>query len=88
MAQNDQCAFGKWLRQTVPTSRDAESLERAAALHGEFRGEAAKVLRQIDQGKLAEARVSTTQGGDFAEASRVLTAAMITCRKFASSVTV
>ena len=88
VAQNDQCAFGKWLRQTVPTSRDAEGHERAAALHGEFHGEAAKVLRQIDQGKLAEARVSTAQGGDFAEASRVLTAAMITWRKLASGVAV
>ncbi len=88
VAQNDQCGFGKWLRDTVPTSRDAESHEHAAVLHGEFHGEAAKVLRQIDQGKIAEARVSTSQGGDFAEASRVLTASMIKWRKLASGVTV
>lgn len=88
VAQNDQCGFGKWLRDTVPSSRDAECHERAMSLHGEFHGEAAKVLRQIDQGRLDEARASTAPGGDFAESSRVLTACMIRWRKIASGVTV
>jgi len=88
VAQSDQCGFGKWLHHTVPTARDAESHARALTLHGEFHGEAAKVLRQIDQGRLDEARRSTGQGGDFAEASRVLTATMIKWRKIASGVLV
>ena len=88
VAQSDQCTFGKWLRDTVPAARDAECHERALILHGAFHGEAAKVLRQVDQGRLDEARRSTGQGGDFAEASRVLTAAMIKWRKIASGVTV
>jgi hypothetical protein len=88
VAQSDQCGFGKWLHHTVPTARDAECHERALMLHAEFHGEAAKVLRQIDQGRLDEARRSTGQGGDFAEASRVLTAAMIKWRKIASGVLV
>lgn len=88
VAQNDQCGFGKWLRETVPTSRDAECHARALVLHGDFHGEAAKVLRQVDQGRLDEARKSTAQGGDFADASRVLTATMIRWRKIASGVAV
>ena len=86
VAKNDRCGFGKWLRDTVPTPRDEECHAGATILHGEFHGEAAKVLRQIDQGRLDEARRSTAQGGDFAEASRALTAAMITWRKIASGV--
>lgn len=88
VAQNDQCGFGKWLRDTVPTSRDAECHARALILHGDFHSEAAKVLRQVEQGRLDEARGSTAQGGDFAEASRVLTATMIKWRKIASGVAV
>jgi methyl-accepting chemotaxis protein len=88
VAQSDQCGFGKWLRDTVPTSRDAECHARALVLHADFHGEAAKVLRQVDQGRLDEARRSTAQGGDFAEGSRVLTATMIKWRKIASGVTV
>ncbi|NTV39180.1 MAG: HAMP domain-containing protein [Demequinaceae bacterium] len=88
VAQNDQCAFGKWLRDTVPTPRDEECHQRAVILHGDFHGEAAKVLRQVDQGRLDEARGSTAPGGDFSEASRVLTAAMIRWRKIASGLNV
>jgi hypothetical protein len=88
VAQNDQCGFGKWLRDTVPTSLEAEYHARALILHGDFHSEAAKVLRQVDQGRLDEARGSTAQGGDFAEASRVLTAAMIEWRKTALGVAV
>lgn len=88
VALSDRCAFGKWLRDTVPVERDVECHERALALHAEFHVEAASVLRLVSGGKLDEARSSVGPGGDFAEASRVLTAGMIRWRKIAAGVLV
>lgn len=88
VGQGDKCAFGTWLRDTVPTARDADNHETAKTLHAVFHAEAAKVLRQIDQGRIDDARASTDQGGDFAEASRMLTATMIAWRKVASGASV
>lgn len=88
VAMNDKCAFGKWLRETEPSGRDTAAHHRAAELHADFHVAAATVLRHISGGKIEEARASLSQGGNFAEASRVLTAAMIAWRKSASGAAV
>jgi methyl-accepting chemotaxis protein len=84
VAKDDQCAFGRWLRDTSPTSAEREHHEASRALHATFHRRAAEVLTMVASRDLAGARAAIQPGGGFAEASRQLTKAMIDWRHAAT----
>ncbi len=80
VAKDDQCAFGRWLHGTTPTAAEADRHHEATRLHARFHTEAAATLRLVSDGQQAQARATIEPGGPFAEASRLLTQAMIDWR--------
>ena len=81
VATSDGCAFGRWLRDVHATDADRAAHENASRLHAQFHRDAAGVLVAISRGEIARARAALEPGGAFAEASRVLTKAMIEWRR-------
>jgi methyl-accepting chemotaxis protein len=83
VARDDQCEFGRWLKQSAPAAGDKRHHEASVELHAEFHAQAASVLRLVSARQQDQARASIAVGGGFAEASRRLTRTMIEWRKAA-----
>lgn len=83
VAKSDVCAFGRWLKDTSPSTTDAAIHHTSEVLHAQFHRQAADVLQLITAGDLARARSAVEPGGGFAEASRQLTKTMIEWRRSA-----
>ncbi|WP_407342035.1 methyl-accepting chemotaxis protein [Pengzhenrongella phosphoraccumulans] len=81
VALDDRCDFGRWLHGSVPAEGSTAHHRTSVRLHAGFHREAAAVLRLVSGGGQAEARASMAAGGDFAEASRLLTSAMVDWRQ-------
>jgi methyl-accepting chemotaxis protein len=85
VARDDQCDFGRWLHGSAPEPRDQAYHQASTTLHANFHVEAAKTLRLISAGQQAQASAAIAIGGDFAEASRLLTKTMIEWRQSTAS---
>lgn len=77
--QDNQCAFGKWLfgatlSRALKQSRD---YQQCRELHRRFHTAAGNVLSAALAGKKDEANRAVAPGGEFAEASAALSAALI-----------
>ncbi|MCB2412426.1 methyl-accepting chemotaxis protein [Demequina sp. TTPB684] len=84
VGEDDQCAFGAWLKGSVAEPGQEELYATSKALHAAFHREAANVLKKVDARDLAGARADTAIGGSFFEASQVLTETMIGWRRSVS----
>lgn len=77
--KDDQCAFGKWLHgPTLSAADKASSHYRIVRdLHAEFHRTAARVAELALAGKKADAEKQMALGGEYANVSTKLTAAMM-----------
>lgn len=77
---DNACDFGKWLHQTIdPASKTHASYTAVKEQHARFHKEAAKVLRLVEAGKLAEAK--KVLEGDYATISSKLVQMLILWRE-------
>jgi hypothetical protein len=74
--RDDQCEFGKWLKELPPQDRTSQHYRSVSSLHSEFHREAARVLELVAAGKKAEAEKALGSGGSYAAASSKLTQEM------------
>ena len=74
--RDDQCDFGKWLKELPSQERTSQHFRTVSGLHAEFHREAARVLELVAVGKKAEADKAVAMGGSFASASSKLTQEM------------
>ena len=74
---DDLCEFGHWLDALPLSARMSNDWREAKALHAQFHGAAAEVLRSALAGHKAEADAAMAPGGAYADVStklvRVLT---------------
>jgi len=74
--RDDQCEFGKWLKELSAQDRNSQHFRSVSGLHAEFHREAARVLELATGGKKAEAEKAFASGGAYASASMRLTQEM------------
>jgi hypothetical protein len=75
-----RCNFGKWLYATTPTGVSAEHHPRVMQLHAEFHEVAARVLLDLQAGKVGDVESVLGTGTPFFVASSKLTNAMMAWR--------
>jgi hypothetical protein len=76
VGRNDDCEFGKWLKELPAQERTSQHFRTVNTLHTEFHKEAARVLELAAVGKKADANKAIEMGGPFASASSKLTQEM------------
>ena len=76
VAQDDRCRFGRWLDDIAPMDRDAARHQICKQLHTDFHAEADEALR-LASTQQTRAEAATPSDGRLAEASELLTAAML-----------
>jgi hypothetical protein len=75
---DNQCAFGKWLYNSISSDLKASNLyEEVRAAHADFHRETARILRLIMDGKMDEAKRSLEMDTVYAAISSKLTLLMM-----------
>jgi hypothetical protein len=71
------CRFNRWLDALESREREGAPVEEVRALHARFHDEAARVLRLVEAGKVAEARQAIAVGSAFDQVTTELNATLM-----------
>jgi hypothetical protein len=83
---DDRCEFGQWLNALPLADRMSKEWRETKALHAQFHGAAAEVLRSALAGHKPEAETAMAPGGAFADVSMKLVRVLTDWKKKGSGV--